>query len=146
MENGIYSEWTAVNDLTWILIDYDKLDAALTLAKRGEAQFPESRFFLWPLAEVYFKSGAYSESIGIYQRILNSLSEAPHNNHYNEVVCHLHIAEAYFATQRYEVAASHCRSLLQLPLDDEVRTRAKKKIKRALKLQEECDKKTAQLR
>ncbi|MDZ7337262.1 MAG: hypothetical protein ONB30_01840 [candidate division KSB1 bacterium] len=138
IEKGRYSRLTGLSDLAWILIDAGRLDGALACAHEGLALTPESRFFLWPLAEAYYRKGDHRKAVHWYEQLLASLLQESENNHYNEIVCRLKLAEAYTALGEEGMARLHAQAMLNLPLDEGIRRRAGKRLARARALLERC--------
>ncbi len=133
-ECSLFSRWAAYSNLCWIYIKEENYDAAIDYALRGLQQFPQSRFFLWPLAEAEFKKGDYVSAIADYEKLLKSIQSEKINNHYNEIVIHWKLAQAYRQLGNHDRARQHCRWLLALQPDEFVRERAKDKQKAAQKM------------
>lgn len=136
IEKGRYSRFTGLSDLAWVLIDAGRLDDALDCAHEGLALCPQSRFFLWPVAEAYFKKHDYRKATEWYERLLISLLQEPENNHYNEIVCRLRLARAYAALGEVARARLHAQAILNLPLEEKVQVRARKKLAQAREILE----------
>ncbi len=139
IDRGRYSRLTGLSDLAWVLIDAGHLDAALECAHQGLALCEESRFFLWPVAEIYFRQGDYRNCVVWYERLLASLLSAPENNHYNEVICRLKLAHAYAKLGDQAMARLHAETILALPLEDQIRARSRKKLAQAKAILQRCE-------
>jgi tetratricopeptide (TPR) repeat protein len=135
---GRYCYLTGLNDLAWVLIDAGRFDEAAQAAQRGLASYPESRFFLWPLAEAYFAKQDYPAAVHWYECLLASVLRAPENNHYNEIICRLKLARAYCALGQADKARMHATTVLSLKLEKEIAQRAKKKLALAREILERC--------
>ncbi|MBN2357034.1 hypothetical protein JXO59_13035 [candidate division KSB1 bacterium] len=133
-ECSIFSKWAAYSNLCWIFIKEEEYDAAIQYAQWGLHQFPQSRFFLWPLAEARFKKGAHQGAIESYLQLLHSIQREKINNHYNEIVIHWKLAQSYEALGNAVEARRHCLLLLQLQPEEEVKDRIKDKRKAAQKI------------
>jgi len=119
MQCGKYSYWIGVNNLAWIEYDRDNLTRALELFEEGLDRYPESRFFLWGMADTYFKMKDYGHSIPLYEKIVAQIQNAPYNNGYNDVVCRFKLVRAYYWSDNYEMAMQHCQVILNRDLDPE---------------------------
>jgi len=122
-------------------MDAGRVRESIRLSQQGLELFPGSRFFLWSLAGGYFVNKDYPKAIEAYQRILSSLEEESHNNHYNELICRLKIAQSYFRLRDYEKSLGECERILSLDLEGEIKKKAKKKIKEVKRLRSLCLKK-----
>lgn len=137
MAKGKFSTWAALNNLAWIEIENGNYARAADYAEQGLVVFPDSRFFLWPAAEAYFKMAAFDKAIFYFNSLLVSVQAEAINNHYNEMLLHLKLARAYHKLGAYTPAAHHCQLLLQLPIEDEIKDRIQEKRQQAQKLLEE---------
>ena len=132
-----YSKWAALSNLSWIYIQEENYTQAIYCAKEGLQQFPESRFFLWPLGDAFYKNKEYEKSIEIYQKLLLSVKSETINNHYNEILLHIKLAECFFNLKNSEFSKMHCEKALSLTPDKEVKKRANSKKDRAKELLKE---------
>lgn len=138
---GKYSRLAAINGLAWIYIDLKDYDKAIEVALMGHRDFPQSRYFLWCLAEANFRKGACKESRTYFQDILLSItSDIPVslNNHYNEVICHQKLAQCAFELKQYGIALNHCNVVENFVLDPNIENRLEKRLKSLKKLKESC--------
>ncbi len=136
--NGRYSYLTGLCDLSWILIDAGRHEKAVACAQEGLVACPDSRFFLWPLAEAHFRRGDYFAAAEWYERLLASLLQIPDTNHYNEIICRLRLAHAYCARGERERVRYHTSAILNLTLDKQTRQRLEGKLAEAKALLERC--------
>ncbi len=143
IEKGSLVKYVGKDQLAWIEIDRGNWEEALALALENHRRYPESRFFMWTLTEIYYKSQKWKEAMQWYQRLLKIVRALPENNHYNEATCLLRIAEIYAHFGDYRTARLYCQELLQLHFDKDVRKRVKKKIEQAKQLKKRCEKKLA---
>jgi len=130
------SRWAAFSSYCWMMIEEKNYGEAAALCREGLLHFPESRFFLWPLAESLFRHQEYAEAREVYEILLTSVQAAKPNNHYNEIVLHWKLAQCEQALGRPSAAQSHARRVLELTPDEEVRDRAEDKKRNARKLLE----------
>ena len=123
MHLGKYSYWIGVNNLAWIEYDRGNFRRALALFGEGLARYPGSRFFLWGMADTYFKIKDYAHAIPLYEKIIGQIQNAPYNNGYNDVVCRFKLVRAYYWSENYEMAMRHCSAILNRKLDPEIADR-----------------------
>jgi tetratricopeptide (TPR) repeat protein len=128
------SRWAACSNLCWIFIKEEDYDRAAQYAEEGLKKFPNSRFFLWPLAEAQLKKKDLAAAAVSWQRLLTSVQNDTINNHYNELVIRWKLAQCCEGTGQLIEARKHCRALLALTLDEEVADRARGRKKDARKM------------
>lgn len=133
-ECGIYSQWAALSNLAWIYIEEKNYVRAIECARAGLAQFPDSRFFLWPLGDAQFSNGNYIDASKTYQKILDSVVLLSFNNHYNEILLHYKLGQCYAEMGKYQQAKTECEKAIAIHAAQEVAKRARKKKKEAVKL------------
>ncbi|MBN2410410.1 tetratricopeptide repeat protein [candidate division KSB1 bacterium] len=131
---GNFTRWAALSNLAWIYIEEKKYALAIDTANQGLAHFPNSRFYLWPLADAQFLNKQYESAIQTYTALLQSVSLEKVNNHYNEIVLYLKLGKCYYQLEDYEKAFNACMQVLNIEPDEEVRDRAKEKKQQAIKL------------
>lgn len=134
IENGIFVQLIARDQLAWIMLDASRFDDARQLALENYHQYPESRFFLWTLVEVLYRSGDLEEAYQKYELLLPSVKLIPNNNHYNEIECLLKMAEIDFKRNNFSRADSLIAEIFDLRLETTIRERARPKLQRALEL------------
>lgn len=138
IEKGEFVSIVGRNQLVWMLMDAGRWEEALRLAQENYRQYPDSRFFLWTLAETYRKSGNEEQAYPLYRELLQRARRQPSNNHYNEVVCLVHLAEIDLQRKNYLRADSLVREIGKLPLSAAVRQRLKKKLELATEIRRKC--------
>ncbi len=131
VNQGAFSHWVGLNSLGWIEFDRNNFPAALAIFQRGLEKYPESRFFLWGLADTYFEMEDYSNAIPLYSQLLTSIQAAKLNNGYNETECQIKLAESYYMIEQYETALHLCIQILEKKLDKKIARRLKKQVKMA---------------
>lgn len=135
---GRYSYLTGLSDLSWILIDAGRCEEAVACAQEGLTACPDSRFFLWPLAEAHFRRGDYFAAAEWYERLLASLLQVPDSNHYNEIICRLRLARAYCARGERKKVRYHTSAILGLSLDKQTRQRVEGKLAEVKAIVQRC--------
>jgi tetratricopeptide (TPR) repeat protein len=138
LQKGNFVRLIGRDQLAWILLDNDKGEEALALAKENHYLYPESRFFLWTSVEIYYCNGQWDEAFALYEKLLQIVRRLPDNNHYNEITCLLRMAEIYYDKGDYANTEVFASEVLRLKLSEEVRERVKTKLKKALKLKQDC--------
>lgn len=129
VEQGKFTQPAAMNELIWILLDRNRPEDAYYWASKGIDQFPRSRFFLWGMAKSAYALASYAESVGYYQQLLISLTSDSLNNHYNEYICRLHLAEGLEKLERCQEANDQIIALDSLRLSNHIENRLKKQQK-----------------
>jgi tetratricopeptide (TPR) repeat protein len=139
-EKSKYSKWAALSSLGWIYIQEEQYQQAIRCAEEGLNTFPQSRFFLWLLGDALYKDKQYQRALQTYEILLNSVISAEINNHYNEILLHLKLAQCFLAVQNNSFARYHARLVLEIVPDAEVQDRVKEKKQDAEKLLREIEK------
>jgi tetratricopeptide (TPR) repeat protein len=137
-ELGRFSREAALNGLIWIRIDRREFTQAIQLALQMLEEFPQSRFFLWPLAEAYFRAGNFINSIETFEQLEESYRGEPGNNHYNEFVCGSRVMEAHLKMNEPSKACEMAADLMGLPLSPPVRNRLSGKLAQVKKVSDNC--------
>ncbi len=133
-ECGRFSKWAALSNLAWIYIEEKEYDKAIQIAENGLDRFPSSRFFLWPLGDAQMKSENWNAAIDTYKKLLVLVQRDTINNHYNEIVINLKLANCYHAIKVYKPAFDACKQVIALQPAAEVQDRANEKKQEAIKL------------
>ncbi|RMH93462.1 MAG: tetratricopeptide repeat protein [Calditrichaeota bacterium] len=145
VEKGRFVTLAARDQLAWILLDAKRYEEALKMALINHRAYPQSRFFLWTLVEIYYRSGQMDAAYQIYEQLLKQVRQLPNNNHYNEIVCLLRMAEIRFEQGDYETVQQLTRSIFRFKLSDEVKKRTRSKRQRALELQRKSERELSRL-
>lgn len=140
IDRGQFVKLVGRDQLAWILIDRGEMARALELARDNHLLYPESRFFLWTLAEIYYRSGQWDAALPRFQQLLEMVRMLPENNHYNEINCLLHLAEIHYQREEFERAEACALDLLALRPEEAVWKRTGHKRERARELIELCRK------
>lgn len=138
IERGQFVKLVGRDQLAWILIDRGEMARALELARDNHRRYPGSRFFLWTLAEIYYRSGQWDAALPRFRELLEMVRMLPENNHYNEINCLLHLAEIHYQREEFEPAEACALDLLALRPEDAVWKRTDHKRERARELLEMC--------
>jgi len=138
-EKGELSRWAALSNLAWIYIQEGRFKEAIESARLGLDQFPNARSFLWPLADAYYHNGEWHAALANYKTLLELVTNAEFNNHYNEIVLHLKIAQCFFALSMWPETRFHAGKVLSIVADAEVQSRLKPKQKEARRMLKRFD-------
>ncbi len=128
---SIFSKMAALSNLAWIFIEEEQYNLAVNYASVGLVYHPDSRFFLWPLAEALLRQQQYASALKQFKRILQSIQTVSYNNHYNEIVLWLKCAQCYKALGKNEKAIEACNKVLAIQPAKEVKKRAKDEKEKA---------------
>lgn len=137
IKKGSFVKLVGRDQLAWISLDHGETDKALQLALENHRLYPQSRFFLWTLVEIYYRNEQHDEAFELYQQLLNEVRQLPENNHYNEITCLLRMAKIYYSRGDFFNTELLASEILSLRLDNEMRDRVKPKLKEALKLKQQ---------
>lgn len=128
---GSFTKGASLSNLCWIYIKEKQYNKTIEYSQNALEIFGDSRFFLWPLGDAYMLKKDFTKAITIYQKILDSILEEQYNNHYNEIVLNLKIAQCYNELAEYTIASLYCRKVLELEPNEEVEKESEAKKKQA---------------
>ena len=137
VESGKYTQYAAMNELIWILIDSEKPEEAYSWTLRGLKKFPQSRFFLWGAAKSTYAMEKYPEAVKYYQELLSTITCLQDNNHYNEYICRLNLAKSYVKLESFTEATIEIEILKTLSLSEKIAKKLSKQKKEAAALENE---------
>jgi hypothetical protein len=140
LNNGIFTQLVARDQLCWILIDKGDLEKAFNFSLENYRQYPKSRFIKWTLASAAFYFAEYEISLNAYLELYQEICQLPQHNHYNELDCLVSIAEIYAIKNDWNNAYLYSNMALQIKLDTDVRKRAESKLKKAMKIRTQVEK------
>ena len=138
VDRGTFSYWVGVNSLGWIEYDRKRYGAALNLFQKGLERYPGSRFFVWGVADSYFRLGNFVKAVEVYEELLASIQKGLLNNGYNEAECHLKLAQSYFALTDYEEVFHHCDAVLERKVERRIAKRLKNHYRKAEEYRKQC--------
>jgi len=131
----------AQNGLAWILLDAGHVEESIQWSQRGLARFPRSRFFLWPLADAYFRKGAYALAAETYKTILQTLVEEGKPSPTTELQCRWRLARCYAAMEDCEAALQEVQTARALKLSPPVERKLKGRLEKLRAMERDCEKK-----
>jgi len=120
-EKGKYMEWAAVLGLGWIAYDRENFHEARRFFEKGANRYPESRFFLWALADTYYRLEDHEMAIAVYQKIYTAIQDIPVKNEYNRFMIHFRIARSEMALEHYSEALTHCDAVFSMRISTDTR-------------------------
>ncbi len=88
------SRGAAQSALIWIYLDREDYDSVIARAHAMLNCYPDSRNFLWPLAEAYYRAEMYDHAARTYHRLRRHYENHPGNYH-NLIECDYHLAKIY---------------------------------------------------
>lgn len=136
VEKGTYTQYAAINELIWILLDSDRAEDAYGWALKGLEKFPQSRFFLWGAAKSAFAAEDYSNAVFHFQELLKSIVNAPFDNYYNEFICRVKLAQCYNKLSKHNEMSFQIEILKSLPVSAKTEDKLKKSKKELSELEE----------
>lgn len=137
-EKSLYSKESADYGLIYIYIEEKEYDKAIQLAKKMNQEYPESKLFLWPLAEAIYLEMDWINSIRYYQKLLDLIGNPDPSGYFNTIESRHRIAECYFHLKMYDKCREECQKILDYPLTPKVKKNLKKELKKTKKLLKEC--------
>ncbi|MBN2029318.1 hypothetical protein JW824_03640 [bacterium] len=138
IQRGLLSRWAGVISLGWIAYDMENYSLALDLFLSGHQHYPESRFFLWALADTHLKLKQYDDAIWIYQQLFTSVQQQTGNTLYNQLVLHYKMASACMAQQDYSIALEHCEKILENDIDGQIKDQFGSRFDKTKKMRNHC--------
>lgn len=143
MNEGLFGREISRSTLAWILIDNGRPSEAVSLSLEGLKTYPDSRFYLWTLADGYLHSGQWKKAINTYKKLYDSLHPVPRNNGYNEVGICKQITRCYQSLDDPASALEWVDRGLAVPLDKDARERRQKDLDKFKSLKKELQAKLA---
>jgi outer membrane protein assembly factor BamD (BamD/ComL family) len=137
-EKSVYSRESAEYGLIYMYLEEKEYEKVIGLAKEMNQKFPESKLFLWPLAEAVYLKRDWMGAIGWYHRILELIGNPDPSGYFNAIECRERIAECYFNLEMFEKCKDECEKILEYPLSKEVQKKQKKKLKKTENRLKEC--------
>jgi tetratricopeptide (TPR) repeat protein len=138
VDHGTFTYWFGMNILGWMAYDRKEYEAALDIFQKGMVKYPESRFFLWGLADTYFAKGDYQQAVDHFEKLIVSIQRGKINNGYNETICRLKIGTSLYRMKQLEAALHEFIVLLDRKLDKRTARRLKKELRSAEDLKKQC--------
>jgi len=115
-EKSLYSKESALYGLIYIYLEEKEYDQAIRLSREMNQQFPESKLFLWPLAEALYLKKEWMNSIACYQQILKLIQNPDPSGYFNTIECRHRMAESYLHLKMYDKCKEECEKILKYPL------------------------------
>jgi len=143
MAKGRFVPLVGADQLAWILLDNGDHEGALKLALDNHALYPNSRFFKWTLVSIYRKAGIPQETERLFTGLLQELRADSLNNHYNETICLLRLAEICVNRGEYLDAEAYLAELSALRLNKDMKKRTKNKYEEAAELRQRINRERA---
>ena len=135
---SIYSRESAQYGLIYMYLEEKDYEKAIGLAKEMSQKFPESKLFLWPLAEAVYLKRDWMVAIGWYQEILRLIGDSDPSGYFNTIECRERIAQCYFNLKMFDRCKEECEKILEYPLSKEVKKKQKDKLKQTQRLLKKC--------
>ncbi len=138
IQRGLLSRWAGVISLGWIAYDMENYNLALDLFLSGHQHYPESRFFLWALADTYFKLKQHDDAVQIYKQLFTTVQQQTGNTLYNRLVLHYKMASAYMAQHNYTIALEHCERILENDIQGRIKDQFGSRLDNTKKMRNHC--------
>ncbi len=115
MNKSTFSTYSAMNGISWILMDEQRYDEGLEIVMSALDRFPDSRVFLWAAAKLNQKLERWPEAARMYERILASFDRQQVDSPYNRIVCRKNLCEIYIRLGEKQKARIECQRVAELP-------------------------------
>jgi len=125
IEQGTFSYWVGLNNFAWIEYDRENYDKALSIFQTGLDQYPNSRFFIWGIADCYFKLEQWEKAVDVYEELLLQILNGEVNNGYNEGEIRKKLFLANFELKKFEESYRYCKAILDRKVDKKIERRLK---------------------
>jgi len=119
-----YTGFMARYQLAWIYLDYKDYENAISVAKEGLHFYPESRFFLWPLAEAYKSIGEWDKAYRIFNEITTSMERDNYTNEYNFIKSLIRSAQCALELKLYSIVEKSYHKIRKAEPSPAVRNKA----------------------
>ena len=93
-ESSHISKESSRNALIWIWLDMKEFDSAIVACREMLQKHPDSKLFLWPLAQAYYLTENWSASAETYAR-LRELLTLNAGNYFNLIECDYYLLRCY---------------------------------------------------
>lgn len=123
---GRFAAPAAMNALIWIYIAEERYEDAGDLVRQALNAYPRSRFFLWGKAALAYKQKQWIIARNAYRELLATYeSEGDTASPFNQMVCHVMLADIYQRMKAPQQANRHASLALQFDIDKPLKKRAK---------------------
>lgn len=137
IERSKFSRFSAINGLSWILLEEKRYEEGLTLIEDALQEFPESRVFLWAAAKLCQKLNRLRTAATHYENILASFNREGIESPLNRIACHKHLCEIYTKLGQIEKAQAECEHISEIsswhPADKPIAAKLKEVAKTCAK-------------
>jgi len=130
-----------LNQLIWILLDFNDIPGAEKAAAEGLRRYPGSRFFLYPAGIIAQRRSRWKEAARYFEQTAQSLADHGLRNRYFWIKVTLKRAESLYAAGRFNEALRLCRSLRVAPVIPYEKKKSVPLLERARRLETACLKK-----
>lgn len=137
-EKSIYSKEAANYGLIWIYIEEKHFGKAIKLAEKMDKKYPETKLFLWPIAEAYYLKKDWVNSIFYYQKLLKKIGNPDKSRYINTIECRYRIAESFYRMGKKKECIKECERILSYRLDKDIEKRLKDQLKKTKNLLKKC--------
>jgi len=103
-----------LNQLAWIYIDQKYYDEAISLLEECSARFPDSRFFLYPLAEAHGNKKDFERALKYFSKIKESFEQNNFLNVYSYYKVNVKIAEILYQQNRLDESLDYIDRVFDL--------------------------------
>ncbi len=101
----------SLNQLFWIYMDRKQFDEAEAVVLKGLELYPESRFFLYPAANLAEKKEEWEKAAGFFASVYDSLVKDGFANRYMALKVRVKQAESYVQIKKFKEAVLLCAEM-----------------------------------
>lgn len=124
ISNKGHSQYMAMHQLIYILLDYGRFDEAQQFAEIIVQKFPQSTFMRWAHSHVYMKKKDLPAAIDSYKQLLQLIDNDPQPNPNHRLVCLARLGDMYARSDSCTSAIKVIQQIQKFAekeeLDDEV--------------------------
>ncbi len=117
IDKSKYSNYSAMNGISWILMEEKRFEEGLDIVEPILEIFPESRVFLWAAAKLNHKMENWRKAADYYERILDSFEKQQVRSPINQIACRKNLCEMYLRLGEKSKALAECEKTIQIPLE-----------------------------
>ncbi len=138
-EKSLYTKESALYSLIYVYLEEKEYDKAINLAVEMNRRYPESKLFLWPLADAFYLKKDWRNCISWYEKTLNLIGNPDPSGYFNTIECRHRIAECCLHLKMYQRCKEECEMVLSYQISEDVKKRLKKELKDTKNLLEKCE-------
>ena len=134
-----YSKYLAMQQLIYILLDYNRPKEALPYAQIVVQRYAHSQFMWWAYAHTYLKNRDYPQAASAYLKLGQLIENDKNNNPAHVIEYKVKLAFVYKEMEAYNLCLDQCKIILDIEKKDKkLIKRIKAQFRRARQLYDFC--------